>query len=205
MSANLIVTIPTVPSRAEMLAATVAQWRAIGCEPLVEMTPESWTPSPRTHALMLRQCLLAARTRDPGATVIFCEDDVLLSSRLADALPLLRNLYSATTLYLPGRRFYPARLEVPCSGWAWKPIINQQDWFGSQCLVLPPVVVAEVLGMTWWWGDENNYAGDMILRATLARYGRRLMTTVPNLVDHRAPPSVISRRYKAHRSWCYAP
>lgn len=201
---RIVVTIPTVTERARFLDETVAMWHAIGYQPLIEMTPPDRPRSPATHALMLRQCLQAAMMVDRSAVAIFCEDDVLLSSRLRGILPALAAGKEPITLYLPGRQFYPRRLMVPLHGAFLAPIIGQASWFGSQCVLLPPAVVAEVLAA------EVSVAalaegGDMVLRTAFAAHGRRLLTTVPNLVQHRAPPSVTSKRYRSHQSWCYAP
>lgn len=192
---DVAVAIISVPRRAAVCAATVAAWRAQGFEPRVLVTPSDWTPSPLAQGRMARTALASVAAE----TVILCEDDVLLDPRLVLALPTVCACRQVVTLYLPGRRFTPTR--CPTGQLSLRPIRQQCDWFGSQCLVIPGAWRAKLAALPEPATPRAEQGGfDIRVRDWLAATGRRLYTVVPNLVQHRTLPSVTSRRYQAHQS-----
>lgn len=190
---EVAVIIPTVRERAGICAETVAQWRVLGIDPRVSCMPDDAPRSPAQQGRWGRACLASAR----GQHVLFCEDDVLLDSRIAALLPTLAAQPHTVTLYLPGKRFYPPRIwrqPRPATPLLF-PIANLKQWFGAQCLFLPAAHVPALLS------EPHAPVGfDLIIRDYLFTHHLSLYSIYPNLVQHLSPPSVTSRRYKAHRS-----
>lgn len=198
MVAPVSLVIPTVGARASELLRTVRQWQALGFAPRVVLTNPDWPPSPVVHGIVARQVIRATLATSPTRPVLFCEDDVDISWHLPDRLSALLARTEAVTLYLPGRAFYPRQtLDMIDHGETTPmtvPVRNLKSWFGSQCLLLPTDVAAGAVEMVIPEGF------DTILRAWLIAHRRPLYAAVPNLAQHRAPPSVTSPRYQSHRS-----
>ena len=193
---EIIVVIPTVRERAALCAETVAQWQTLGYVPLICCMPDDAPRSPEQQGRWALACLVHAQEKRTSHA-LFCEDDVLLDGRIPAMLPRLAAATYATTLYLPGKRFYPAsiwRQPVPETPQLFA-IRNHKQWFGAQCLYLPASLIAGLLS------EQHAPAGfDILLRDYLIRHHMPLYSIYPNLVQHISPPSVTSRRYKAHRS-----
>jgi len=201
------VAIPSVAERAALCAETVAQWHALGYAPHVALTPARTPRSPHAQGLTARRALALALAAAPDVPVVYCEDDVYLSSRLRDRLPDLALRGEAVALYLPGRSFYPAAIRAildggqtppPCSA----PIAGLARWFGAQAVLLPPDVARGLVAQAPH-ADPLRAGVDIALRDWLIAHRRPLLAAIPNLVQHRAPRSVTSPRYQAHRSSSY--
>jgi len=189
----------TVESRREECARTVASWQTAGVEPRVFVQPADWPLNQRSHGRWYRRVLAMLI---PGHRhVVVCEDDVDVAPRLRRWWPRVLLARGIVTLYLPGRSHYPAA--------AWRadlrrgpevyPVIGQRTWYGSQCIVYTAEIAAELCTLPE--PDGLDGAGfDTVLRTWLTETGRQLYTVFPNLAQHRAPRSVISARYQAHRS-----
>lgn len=193
-----LVVIPTVSERSGMCQQTVDQWQALGYESMLFLTPDETPRSPAQQGISALLALAHAWRCYGPCSSFFCEDDVILDARLAQVL-FSFFAEEATTLYLPGQRFYPAsikqRLATPPKVPLRFPIIGFSSWFGSQCLFLPQAIIAHLLQ------EEHAPVGfDLILRASLQRQHRMLYGVFPNLVQHMGLPSVTSARYKPHRS-----
>jgi len=195
---ELLVVIPTVAERAAECARTVAQWVALGVSVATFLTPAGLPRGPRTHGRIGRLALAEGAER--AGAVLFCEDDVDLAPDLARHLPTLLSAGRVITLYLPGSRFYPTRLrQGPWPELRLTYVVGLRQWFGSQCLLLPRAVAAALAREPE--PEKDLDAGlDMVVRRWLLREGQTLWATVPNLAQHRSPPSVTSPRYKAHHS-----
>lgn len=193
-----LVVIPTVRERADFCQRVQTPWRALGCEVLIFLTPDDVPRSPAQHGRSSLAALKQAGQLAGLRSLFFCEDDVRLDPTIA-RLPASFFGEDATTLYLPGQRFYPAHIKramrLPPQVPVRFPIVNGAHWFGSQCLFLPRNVIADLLQ------EKHAPVGfDLIVRASLTRHKRTLYSVYPNLVQHLAPPSVTSTRYKPHRS-----
>lgn len=193
---EITVVIPTVSERAALCAETVAQWQTLGYAPLVYCMPDHAPRSPEQQGKWALACLVRAQEKRTQH-VLFCEDDVLLDGRIPAMLPRLVAASHTTTLYLPGKRFYPAsiwRQPRPATPLLF-PIRSLKRWFGAQCLFLPASLITDLLS------EQHAPVGfDILLRDSLIHHRLPLYSTYPNLVQHLSPPSVTSRRYKAHRS-----
>jgi hypothetical protein len=168
---------------------TVSQWRRLGYETLVICQPDTAPHSPEQHGTQA----LALLEQASGASCLFCEDDVLVSVGLATfEFPDV-----VTTLYLPGTQFYPRRFRqmLPPDVPVCFPIIGLSRWFGSQCVYLPQKSIAQLLAVS-----HAATGFDILLRTFLLSRGLPLYSVYPNLIQHRAPKSVTSRRYQPHRS-----
>lgn len=201
-----VVVIPSVAERLMQREETVSQWQRLGIRPRIALTPADLPRSPTTHGLVCRQAIRQAHRDHPDRPIILCEDDVTLSSLLGGELDRLQEISrgegKVITLYLPGRQFYPARIRRLIERQRDFPLLlarvrDLRHWFGSQCLILPPRVAAAMDEL------EGTDGFDGLLRAWLLVRREDMLATVPNLAQHRSPPSVTSRRYRPHWSVSY--
>jgi hypothetical protein len=190
---DIVVCLPTVPSRAAVLAETLAQWARFGVTPLVETQPAEWPlsgPSQRRNAERALRRALDAR---PAAThVLFTEDDVDLAPDLPNWLPALCWLDAPVTLFVPLLRHYPPALRrqvqrgEPLTEGVF-PVAHQAEWWGTQAVVLPRELVEAVL---CWESGRNGW--DAHLSAYLKAHQLPLAVTVPNLVQQRAVRTLMT-------------
>jgi hypothetical protein len=197
MDEKPIVIIPTVTERILLCEQTIQQWRNLGYVVIASCLPADIPRTPEQHGKDALALLRTTQQYYPGVPLLFCEDDVALDSRLASFHSTLQAQLHVVTLYLPGKQFYPARFrrvaspELP----VLFPIVSSKQWFGSQCLYLPGEIVGGLLH------EQHEPTGfDLILRSYLQRHALPLYSVFPNLVQHLAPPSVTSKRYRPHRS-----
>lgn len=195
---SVIVTIPTVPERAALLAETVRQWRSLGIDPLVSMQASPGRGELH-QGLNARRALTAALDR--GANyILYCEDDVLLAPTVSQRLYGLCALNEAVTLYLASVQRHPANArrwlagEVAGFGEAAVPVTGLRHWFGAQAVLLPAGVAVGVAA------SEQPHGIDILIRDWLIAHNRPLLVALPNLVQHRGEPSATSPRYHRHTS-----
>ncbi len=209
---KLSVVMPSVPERESERALTLAQLAAVGISPRVLLPSLSESPCPATHGRMAWRLLRAALREHSDWPVLFVEDDVDFAPDLAEALGLLIFGQALTpidvpvTLYLPGRRFYPSAVRRRLSSGEWGrsgalevyPVVNLAHWYGSQALFLPASLASALIAE-----PPPPEGFDGILRGYLLANRIPLLCIVPNLAQHRSPPSVTSRRYQPHRSLAF--
>lgn len=199
-----VVVVATVGGRERECEATVGSWRRVGIDPLVHHQPAGRVPSPRSHVRDMLESLEMGLSVGVGS-VVFSEDDLEVSSYAAQRLREIRHLRTVVTLYLPGRRFYPAEVNraVTRAPYGCYPVMFFREWYGSQCLWFPRHV-AEALVMAQPSGGARD-GGDVVLREWLRGRGERLFVVTPNVVQHLGERSVTSARFHFHRSATYVP
>lgn len=184
--ADVAVGIPTVRSRAEALAATVAEWRRFGVTPLVQLQPDDW-PHTGESARRNGDALLARvldECRD-ARYILYCEDDVLLSPELPYWIPACKHLNAPVTLVLDGERHYPSPLRSRLRSHNPLPeriflVHKLHEWWGSQCVWLPREIAEQV--RDW---PSRFYCWDVHLQQFLLQHGVPLYSVFPNLAQHR--------------------
>jgi len=190
----MIVVIPTIldapDERRANLVRLVCRWESLGFRVVALIAGSA--ASPDNHKAMVADALRLA----DGEAVIWCEDDVILSSRIEEALSLLAD--DPVSLYVPNEAFLPRRYDRDRFG--CYPMRAEARWWGSQCVYLPPSVHPAIIDAC---GSVVG-GGDIAMREGIRQTGGRLHVIAPNAVEHPGWPSVTSNRYKAHRSPDYA-
>lgn len=201
---TIVVAIPTVPiRRAAPLAATLAQWRALGAEPVVHRQDPSWPIGHQSNRRSFDLLLRAVVDTRPDAThVLLSEDDIDLHPDLPRVLPTLLD-YAIVTLTLSGTSHYPKRIRDRIHNGqplprTVVPITGQATWWGSQGMLLPRDTVQQVLQ---WQSDKVGW--DMHLLDWAQHHRVPIHVAVPNLVQHRGIPSLVSERGGIGRSATY--
>jgi hypothetical protein len=183
---DVVVCLPTVPSRAAVLAETLAQWARLGVTPLVETQPADWPlggPSQRRNA---ERALRRALDERPDVShVLFTEDDVDLAPDLPAWLPAMRWLDAPVTLFVPLLRHYPPaiRRQIQRGQPLTEGLVPNEHldgWWGTQAVLLPRRLVEDVL--CW---ESGRHGWDAHLQHYLETHGLTLYVTVPNLVQQR--------------------
>lgn len=201
---EVLTVMPSVPARDELRAETLAQAECLGLEAHVEMSRPEDGHGPHAQGLTAGRALRWALDR--GAThILYLEDDIRISPRLLDVLPRIVARNVTTTLYLPGIQFYPPKTQVDLLVRGVTSLdrvvrVPLEGWFGAQGLVLP-AGVAEAITTRPRAGRFDLLVGiDVALQRFLTRTDGVLYGVVPNVVQHRMPPSVTARSFRSHRS-----
>lgn len=168
--------------------------------------PVDWPLCPQSQARNYRRAL---KMPVDAPYLLVSEDDVDLPAGRPDAMSAFMAMITESelpvvTLYLPGRRFYPAKIQRQVDNRGRLPlslfqIVNLVEWFGAQCLCYRQDIARALA-----WAPDNGCGFDIVLRSWLQRERMPLWGIIPNLVQHRAPRSVTSRRYRAHYSRSFA-
>jgi hypothetical protein len=200
---DIVVCLPSVPARAEVLAQTLAQWARFGVEPLVALQPVDWPLGGPSQRRTAERALRRALDERPDAShVLFTEDDVDLAPDLPNWLPAMRWLDAPVTLFVPTLRHYPPAIRRQIQrGWPLTeglvPNEHLDGWWGTQAVLLPRQLVEAVL--CW---ESGRYGWDAHLQYYLETHGLTLYVTVPNLVQQRAVRTLMTDNPTAgqHRS-----
>lgn len=195
------VCLPTVAARRAVLQATLAQWRAFGLDPVVvEQDPSL----PLHHSSQYRtaQRALAAALDGWDGPVLMTEDDVDLAPELGAWLPTLVS-HELVTLYVPGRRCYPAWVYDALD--AGEPLPYRIErlrepslWYGSLGVVMSNEIARAVLAH-----PPLQFGWDAHLREWCLLSQRPMQVMIPNLVQQRRVPPASTRHGGRHRSVTY--
>jgi hypothetical protein len=184
---DVVVCIPTVASRASVLAETLEEWSRFGVEPLVQLQPDEWTVG-HFHRRNSDRTFERALTEYPGAEfILFSEDDILLSPDLEVWIPAL--LGAPVTLFLDGWEHYPRQVRRRCRAGRVAPegivrVHRPGIWHGSLAILLPRRIAQASLD---WSSDLQGW--DIHFQAFILRHRIPLYAPVPNLVQHRGVPT----------------
>jgi hypothetical protein len=200
----VVVVIPTVAQRADVLQAMLADWARFGVTPIVQLQPADW---PLTGDSQRRNADIAIRRaveeRPDARYVLYCEDDILLGPQLELWMPALMNLHAPVTLFLTSHYYLPPalrhRMEKP---WAVPERIVRvrglRNWWGSQAVLMPRDFVDDLL--RW----ESSYAcWDIHFKEFLVRHGIPMYAPIPNPVQHRDIVTSIPTNVAIPRSPTY--
>lgn len=178
---DVVVVTPTVAARRGAREVTLAQWRALGHDPIVVEQPAD-VPHGHRQARATAQAALAAGLAAGAELIVFAEDDIDLDPRIPEVLgcdlPLPLSLWHRP-------RFRPAvSRRVPLTGLVEVgPARARSEWWGSQCVVLDRHLTGWLLDVDWGRGGI-----DMDLRLLPP-----IHVTVPSLVGHRRLPRLATR------------
>jgi len=187
---DVVVCTPSVRSRADVLALTLAEWQRFGVEPLVHRQPDDWPLTDVSARRNAEATLRVALATAPAARyMLFAEDDILLAPELEQWMHALKTLQAPATLYLNGRLHYPRRWHRQFDGRQPAPegILRVRllaGWYGTLAVLLPRWVAEAVLCWSSDW-----YGWDIHLREFLRRHGLPLYAVNPNPVQHRGVPT----------------
>lgn len=190
---DIVVCLPTVTNRAEVLAQTLAQWRRHDVAPLTQLQPADWPVGGASQRRNAEGALRRALDARPDAShVLYTEDDIDLAPDIADWLPDLCALDAPATFYVTGDIHYPRHIRGQL--YARRPVsagiipLERLDrWYGTLAVLLPRELVEAVL---CWESGELGW--DTQLQRFLLAHRIPLYLTVPNLVQHRGVPTVAS-------------
>lgn len=200
--ADVVVAIPTVASRRQLLAELTARLRDECPDADVVVRRHVPGTSPRMDLPSLVDCALAA----DRPWLLLLEDDVWLCPEFgrraidalaraaelgADALSLFSRLRHDLTLLDRGESF---RRQAP-SGF---------------CMMQAVFITADVMAGFCDWAPEwyeahpcHQHAADLLLGAWLSRQRASLFVHVPSLVQHRAVPSTLPNHRGIRQSETY--
>lgn len=189
---DIVVCIPTVKQRAEVLDLTVSDWRRIGLDPLVFIQPEDWPIGPSSKQNSERAIHETLIQRPDARFVLFSEDDIMISDYLLDWLPALLNLNSPVTLCVIGDWHYPPGIRARCRRSRVLPeciirVANVDAWHGSQAVLMPRWVVER---LDPWQSPFHGW--DIHFQKFLQEQHLPLYAPVPNPVEHRQVVSTHS-------------
>jgi hypothetical protein len=145
-----------------------------------------------------------------GNAVLVLEDDVLLSPHARAWIEYLEaTTTDVVTLYAPEGRFYPPdvrtyvdfRRGVPPHLYGVKPMRRLEQWFGAQAVWIPTRWVESILANPDFRREERDPLGpwDHALGKHLLQNDGMMRVTIPNVVQHQAPPSVVPRGQRDRR------
>lgn len=177
------------PERQEVLAQTLARWRAGDWEtdPTVVYDAQSGSPSP-ARLVAAAQWMLSLAAGEDAEYYLFLEDDLLFNLFLRENLkhwpPLREGRLWMGTLYNPGLTPRPG---VDLSDfWDTKSVpLAESDYYGTQAVVLSRAALTVILRE---WDEPGPY--DLKLAAIARRHGDGILAHAPSLVQHVPVPSL---------------
>lgn len=202
---NTTIAIYSHHTRSAILDKTVTDLRDVGIEPSV-INVQQGNPSQIANRRNAHSALVKAFNGNP---VLVLEDDVLPNVNLVQWIEWLeRYVDSVTTLYGPVgkfytpevRRFVEAGVTVPRHLHGVHTLQGLRGWYGAQGVWIPTSIAEDMIADRLFAIHEHAPYGPWdhaIRRHLIERYGRMLVT-VPNVLQHRAPPSVVNRSGKRH-------
>lgn len=202
--AKVWIGVPTVDGRDDALASTVKALSTAVAQPTVY---RSSLPLGLDN-LRCSQRLMLSDAINTGAALLHVEDDVIISvSRLRRALlKSLSREYSERifTFYLPGKRFYPRRVERMIGQAMVETtfrIVGAQQYWGSQCVLIPSKLIPSKLVSKALSIATNRQVSqlDMVIRDVAP-----IWSVIPNPVQHRDLTPSWSPRGHRHQSISYA-
>jgi len=200
-----VVTMFSHVSRETERAQTIKDFARVGC-PVAHVQLQETAPRMRENrrnaAAALRAGVRTAVEAD-AVGVLLVEDDVDPADSLAEWLTHLEaHSDHITTLYVPDQAAattYPQRLARVARGERKPrkselvPVVRLKEWWGSQALWFPLDLAYEVASDARMQMHEHGLGPfDITLRAILAEWGATLQVAVPNVVQHRAPPNLVT-------------
>lgn len=194
------ISIVTVPERADICEKTVAdlerKWDI--CPTKVFMQRKS--KRGKLSLVYQQQLVLKFYLQTDIDYLLFLEDDLIFSDRIPPAEIWKHDLLS---LYLPNKRFYPARIFRDFKIFCIFEIINRKAYFGSQAILLSREAAKRLL-KRWHIFFGKSYSTYPYLDRMLSEFDEfPFMSVSPNFIQHRSPKPVWSSYGKPHKSISY--
>lgn len=196
-------------TRKTELEKTIAELATVGLKPDVVQVQEEAPAQYRNR----RNAFAALKAAFVGNPVLVLEDDVTPAETLPAWLDYLeRTEDHVVTLYGCVGKFYAGKTREMVENHG-TPRTSRVEWvpatrtfYGSQALWIPASEAEAILADKLFTLHEHEPYGpwDHAIRTHLVARGRRLRITIPNVIQHRAPPSVINRP-GSHKSPIFHP
>jgi len=202
---NTTIAIYSHKSRAKVLDKTVAYLRDVGLEPDV-INIQTAEPNQVQNRLNAFGALAKAFNGNP---VLVLEDDIIPSPYLRDWIEWLEaTSLHVTSLYACVGKFYnsevrpfvEAQQPVPAHLHGLYELQGLRGWYGAQAVWIPEDAAEDILADKDFRIHEWHPYGpwDHALRRHLIEAHKPMMLTVPNIVQHQAPSSVVNRTGPRH-------
>lgn len=213
-----VVAIYSHESRKAIREQTIADFAEVGLTPSV-VKVQTDPPSQLANRLNAYFTLRMATNMHPGKPVLLLEDDVIPARTLPAWLAYLEaHEERVVTLYTQAQHFLPAGT-LPTKGHPRSQVGTLEAlhaFHGSQALWIPPKRGAAILAdgrftnpkhEAWERALRRSPGGpwDRTLREHLIDHDETMGVAIPNVVEHRAPPSVVNRPHKRPTSVCFSP
>ena len=167
------------------------------------------TPPKQSENRRNAHTALTAAFNDQPVLVI--EDDIIPNRYLPDWLAWLsRTSNSVTTLYACVGKFYDQEIRryvenhvtVPPHLWGIRKLEGLRGFYGAQAVWIPTRIADEMIHDRKFQLFEHEPYGpwDHAIRTFLQNNGYTMNVTIPNLVQHQAPPSVVNRTGPRHKT-----
>lgn len=196
-----VIAIITVPERAEVLAATLADLKRVGLTPdivQVQDEPPGKAHQRRNVWRALHQALdFANVSRRDAPGVLLLEDDIDFADTFAEWVEYVERQQEAVTLHARGiERHWPADAVATHERMRVGKLVDMRDvgsWWGSQAIWLPFALVAELVSDPRMPVFEYNTGPfDTTLALILKEQHDRMLAVVPGVVLHRGHANVVS-------------
>lgn len=202
---NTTVAIYSHSTRTKARDATVADLRNIGIEPDVITIQDA----PPNQIANRHNAYRALGKAYDGAPVLMLEDDVIPNDHLVEWIEWLElHAPGVVTLYAPVGKFYTPDLRsfvehsvIPRVGMhGLAPLLGLRGWYGAQAVWIPTITAERMLSDKLFTIFEHAPYGpwDHAIRMHLQTHQEDMHITIPNIVQHRAPPSVVNRTGPRH-------
>lgn len=202
---NTTVAIYSHKSRSAILDKTVEDLRDVGIEPSV-INVQQGNPSQIANRRNAHNALVKAFNGNP---VLVLEDDVIPNRYLVDWIEWLESTaQQVVTLYAPVGKFYtqPVRnvveagANVPLHMTGLYTLQGLRGWYGAQGVWIPTRIAENMIADRLFALHEHEPYGpwDHAIRRHLQDRDDEMLVVVPNVLQHRAPPSVVNRSGRRH-------
>lgn len=204
---NTSIAIYSHKTRASVLDSTVQDLRAVGIEPDVITVQEA----PPNQAANRRNAHSALVKAFAGNNVLVFEDDITPNENLVDWIEWLEaNSLDVTTLYACVGKFYTREVrpfvddgvQVPRHLHGLHELQGLRGWYGAQAVWIPEDWCESIIAERAFRIDEWHPLGpwDHALRAHIQDQAGVMQLVVPNIVQHKAPQSVVNRTGPRHKT-----
>lgn len=188
-----------------MLTSTIQDLTRIGLKPEI-ITVQDGSPSQAANRRNAHSALTKAYDGNP---VLILEDDVRFNEHLKGWIKWLEsNANSVTTLYACVGKFYPSHIRpfversevLPVHLHGLHKLEGLRGFYGSQAVWIPARVADDMVNDNLFKVHEHPPYGpwDHAIRSHLQARDDIMSVVVPNLVQHKAPSSVVNRTGPRH-------
>ncbi len=202
---NTTIAIYSHATRKQVRDATIHDLRHVGLEPEV-ITIQDASPSQIANRRNAYTALVKAYDGNP---VLMLEDDVKPNAHLAAWLTWLeRYSTTVTTLYAPVGKFYNPAIRPFVEAGTLPPrhlhglytLQGLRGWYGAQAVWIPTQHAEAIINDKLFTIHEHAPYGpwDHAIRSHLQTHQQTMNLVVPNIIQHRAPRSVVHRTGPRH-------
>lgn len=202
---NTSIAIYSHATRRQVRDVTITDLRNIGLEPDV-ITIQDAPPSQVANRHNAYQALGKAYDSNP---ILMLEDDVKPNAHLKQWIEWLElHASNVTTLYAPVGKFYTPDVRPYVESSTVPPrhmhglhtLQGLRGWYGAQAVWIPTRTAEAIINDKLFKIHEHAPYGpwDHAIRTHLQAHNLHMHVVVPNIVQHRAPQSVVNRTGPRH-------